>query len=236
MQAVLAKTTLVAILLPVAIVKRHYGQYCGFARALELVGERWALLIVRDLLVGPKRFGEIARGLPGIPTNILTTRLNELEDSGLVRRRVQDRPAKGVAYELTEAGATLEEAVVALGRWGAQHLGEPHPDETITEDSIAMALRTTFRPEAAGKAKVTYLLRMGPIEVHARIRDGAITVGRGSIAKPNLIIETGPALRALMAHEISPSEALKKRLVRITGDPKLLERFVQTFRIGNNSA
>lgn len=215
----------------VAMVKRSYGQYCGFARALELVGERWALLIVRDLLIGPKRFSEIQRGLPGIPTNILTARLNELEENGLVCRRAQARPAKGIAYELTEAGAALEDPVLALGRWGALHLGEPRPDETITEDSIAMALRTTFQPEAAGKAKLTYLLRLGDIEVHARIRDGAIVVGRGPVAKPDLVIETGPALRALMAGEISPGEALKKRLVRATGDPKLLDRFVRMFRI-----
>ncbi len=213
------------------IVKRTYGQYCGFARALELVGERWALLIVRDLLIGPKRFGEIQRGLPGIPTNILTARLNELEDSELVARRVLARPAKGVAYELTDAGRALEDVVLALGRWGAQHLGEPRPGETITEDSIAMALRTTFRPEAAGKARLTYVLRMGDIEVHARVRDGSITVGRGGVDKPNLVIETGPALRALLAGEITPAEALKKRLVRITGDPKLLDRFVHMFRI-----
>jgi DNA-binding HxlR family transcriptional regulator len=213
------------------MVKRSYGQYCGFARALELVGERWALLIVRDLLIGPKRFGEIQRGLPGIPTNILTARLNELEDSGLVRRGLLARPAKGVAYELTEEGAGLETAVLAIGRWGARRLGEPRPDETITEDSIAMALRTTFRPEAAGKAKLTYLLKLGPIEVHARVRDGSVTVERGPIAKADLTIETGPALRLLMAHEISPGEAIKKRLVRITGDPKLLDRFVRIFRI-----
>lgn len=213
------------------MVKRSYGQYCGFARALELVGERWALLIVRDLLIGPKRFGEIERGLPGIPTNILTARLNELEDSGLVRRRLLARPAKGVAYELTEDGAELEEVVLAVGRWGARHLGEPRPDETVTEDSIAMALRTTFRPEAASKAKLTYLLKLGPIEVHARIRDGTVAVGRGPIAKPDLVIETGPALRLLLAHEISPENAIKKRLVRIAGDPKLLDRFVRIFRI-----
>ena len=213
------------------MVKRSYGQYCGFARALELVGERWALLIVRDLLIGPKRFGEIQRGLPGIPTNILTARLNELEDSGLVRRRLLARPAKGVAYELTEDGAGLEGVVLAVGRWGAQHLGEPRPNETVTEDSIATALRTTFRPEAAGKAKLTYLLKLGPIQVHARIRDGAVAVGRGPIAKPDLTIATGPALRLLLAHEISPGDAIKKRLVRITGASKLLDRFVQIFRI-----
>jgi DNA-binding HxlR family transcriptional regulator len=213
------------------MVKRSYGQYCGFARALELVGERWALLVVRDLLVGPKRFGEIQRGLPGIPTNILTARLNELEDSGLVRRRLLARPAKGVAYELTEEGAGLEEGVLAIGRWGAQYLGEPRPGETVTEDSIAMALRTAFRPEAAGKAKLTYLLKLGSVEVHACVGNGAVTVGRGPIAKPDLVIEAGPALRLLMAHEISPGEAIKKRIVRLTGDPKLLDRFVRIFRI-----
>jgi DNA-binding HxlR family transcriptional regulator len=215
----------------VALVKRSYGQYCGFARALELIGERWALLIIRDLLIGPKRFSEIQRGLPGIPTNILTARLNELEDSGLVRRRVLARPAKGVGYELTEEGANLEEAVLALGRWGAKRLGNPRPGETVTEDSIATALRTTFQPEAAAKARITYLLKLGPIEVHARVRAGSVTVGRGPVSKPDLIIETGPALRLLMAHEISPAEAIKKKLVRITGEPKLLDRFVQIFRI-----
>jgi DNA-binding HxlR family transcriptional regulator len=215
----------------VVLVKRRYGQYCGLARALELIGERWALLIIRDLLIGPKRFSEIQRGLPGIPTNILTARLNELEDNGLVRRRLLARPAKGVAYELTEEGAKLDEAVLALGRWGARQLGDPRLGETITEDSIAMALRTTFRPAAAGRAKITYLLKLGSVEVHARIRDGSITVGRGAIAKPDLIIETGPALRSLMAHEVSPAEAVKKKLVRLTGDPKWLDRFVQMFRI-----
>jgi hypothetical protein len=110
-------------------------------------------------------------------------------------------------------------------------LGEARPGETITEDSIAMALRTTFCPEAARKARLTYLLRLGEIEVHARIREGSITVGRGNVPNPDLVIETGPALRTLLAREISPAEALKKRLVRVSGDPKLLDRFVQMFRI-----
>ena len=212
--------------------KRHpYDQWSPDARALDLVGDKWTLLIVRDLLIGPKRFGDIQRGLPGIPTNILASRLNELEDSGLIARRVLARPSKGVAYELTESGNALENVVLALGRWGAQRLGEARPGETITEDSIAMALRTTFRPEAAGKARLTYLLRLGEIEVHARIREGSITVARGSVPNPDLVIETGPALRTLLAREISPAEALKKRLVRVSGDPKLLDRFVQMFRI-----
>jgi DNA-binding HxlR family transcriptional regulator len=211
--------------------KRRYGQYCGFARALELVGERWAMMIVRDLLIGPKRFTDLQRGLPGIPTNILTSRLNELEDNGVVCRRVLPRPAKGIGYELTPAGRSLDEAVVALGRWGARYMGEPRPGETITTDSVAMALRSTFRPEAAKKANLTYVLRLGEVEVHARVRNGGVTVGRGPAPKPDLIIEAGPAIRMLLAQEISPAQALEKRLVRITGDPELFDRFARMFRI-----
>lgn len=214
-----------------ATVKRSYGQYCGFARALELVGERWALLIVRDLLIGPKRFSEIERGLPGIPTNILTARLNELEDHGLVHRRLLARPAKGVAYELTADGAALQEAVLALGRWGARHLGAPRAGEVVTEDSIASALLTTFRPEAAGRSKLVFVLRIGDIVVHANVRNGSVTVGRGEVATPDLIIESGPAIKGLLAREIAPAQAIKKRLVKLTGDPKLLDSFVELFRI-----
>ncbi|MFN2460621.1 MAG: winged helix-turn-helix transcriptional regulator, partial [Candidatus Velthaea sp.] len=123
---------------------RGYGQYCGFARALEVVGERWTLLIVRDLLVEPKRFTDLLRGLPGIPSNILTARLKELEHGGIVRRRLLPRPARGVVYELTEYGRELEPVVIELGRWGAKNLGDPRLDETVTADSLVTALRTTF--------------------------------------------------------------------------------------------
>ncbi|HEU5481442.1 MAG TPA: helix-turn-helix domain-containing protein, partial [Candidatus Tumulicola sp.] len=129
--------------------KRTYGQYCGFARALELVGERWALMIVRDLLVEPKRFSDLQRGLPGIPTNILTARLKELEQSDIVRRRLLPRPSGAVVYELTETGRGLEAPVHALGAWGAKLLGDPRSHEIVTPDSLVTALRTTFQPAAA---------------------------------------------------------------------------------------
>jgi DNA-binding HxlR family transcriptional regulator len=213
------------------VAKRVYGQYCGFARALEVVGERWALMVIRDLLVGPKRFSELLRGLPGIPTNILTARLKELEEAGIVQRRAMPRPGGGVAYELTEEGMNLQEAVLALGRWGANRLGSPRKNEIVTDDSIVMALRTTFRPEAAGKSKASYVLRLGDVEVHATVQNGNVKVGRGALPDPDLIIETGPMLRALLAREISPREALHKKLIRIKGDPRLLGRFVRIFRI-----
>src|SRR6202008_1285628 len=107
--------------------KRAYGQFCGLVKALERVGERWALLIVRDLLVGPRRYTDLRQGLPKIPTNILSTRLKELEEAGIVRRRVLPRPSGAVVYELTEYGAALEEPVIALSRWGARAMTEPGP-------------------------------------------------------------------------------------------------------------
>jgi DNA-binding HxlR family transcriptional regulator len=213
------------------VATRGYGQYCGFARALELVGERWALLIVRDLLVGPKRFSDLQRGLPKIPSNILTARLKELEESGIVRRRAQPRPAGGVAYELTDEGRDLEDTVVAFGRWGAKHMGEARPGEVITDDSIATALRTIFRPEEAGADDLAFELRLGDVVVNARVRSGAVVVGRGSLEAPDLVIESGPEIRSLLSREIPPKEALKNGTVRVRGKRALLERFVQLFHI-----
>jgi DNA-binding HxlR family transcriptional regulator len=211
---------------------RAYGQYCGFARALELVGERWALLIVRDLLVGPKRFGELQSGLPKSPSNILTARLKELEAAGLVRRRAQPRAdGGGVVYELTHEGRELEEAVVALGRWGAKRLAMARPGEIVTPDSMAMALRTTFRPEAAAGADLGFELRVGPVVANARVRDGNVTVGRGALPGADLVIESSPAIRALMAGTLSPKEALKSGAIRLRGKRALLDRFVELFRI-----
>ncbi len=211
--------------------KRAYGQYCGFARALELVGERWALLIVRDLLVGPKRFTDLLRGLPGVPSNVLTVRLTELEEAGVLQRRVLPRPARAVVYELTAYGLELEAAVIELGRWGAKSLGDPRADETITVDSLIMALRTTFDPEAARGIRARYVLRVGEIVLHARVDDGRVDVAEGSLPDADLAIEAGPVIRALMAGELSPADAIENGTVHLTGNPELLTRFAEIFRI-----
>lgn len=211
--------------------KRTYGQFCGFARAVEIVGERWAMLVIRDLLVGPKRFGELQRGLPKIPTNILTARLKELEAAGIVQRRASSRPGGGVLYELTARGAELEAPVLALGRWGAKLLDAPRPDEVVTNDSMIMALRTTFQPQAASGVHASYELRMGPVVIHACIDDGKLTVAEGPLPDADLSIEAGPALKAVMANEIPPREALANKSVHVTGDPALFDRFAEIFRI-----
>jgi DNA-binding HxlR family transcriptional regulator len=211
--------------------KRAYGQFCGLVRALEIVGERWALLIVRDLLVAPKRFTDLRQGLPRIPTNILSLRLRELEAAGVVRRRVLPRPSGAVVYELTDHGNALEDVVLRLGRWGAKSLGEPGPEDIVTVDSLVMAMRSTFHPEAAHGLDVRYELQVGEIVLHVRIDGGRLEVAEGARPDPDLVIETGPAIKALMAGEMSPADAIDTGSVRLTGDPTLLARFVEVFQI-----
>lgn len=215
--------------------QRRYGQYCGLAHAVELVGERWTLLIVRDLLVGPKRFTELRRGLVRIPTNILSARLKRLEADGLVRRRVLPRPASAVVYELTEYGRELDEIVLALGRWGARTLGDPHEDDLVTPDSIITALRATFRPEAAVGLDLIVELRVGDVVVTARINDGVLTAWEGSASDtsdtsdaedttdttrtPDAVLTIGPRLRAMLAREITPAQALAEGTLTVSGEP-----------------
>jgi DNA-binding HxlR family transcriptional regulator len=213
------------------VARRDYGQYCGLVHAVELVGERWALLIIRDLLVGPKRFSELRRGLPRIPTNVLSERLKELEAATVVRRRVLPRPPGSVVYELTAYGADLEEVVLKLGLWGARTLGNPRPTDILTIDSLMLALRATFRPSAARHASVKYELRLGEIVINVRIDRGQLSVGRGALPEADLVVECGPVIRALMARELSVSDAIENGLVRVTGDPALFDRFVDMFHI-----
>jgi DNA-binding HxlR family transcriptional regulator len=210
---------------------RNYGQYCGLARALELIGERWALLIVRDLLVGPRRFSDLKSGLPRIPTNVLSTRLKELELAGVLERRILLRPANAVVYELSAFGAQLESIVLSLGRWGAQLLGEPRSEERVTEDSLVMALRSTFRPESARGLNATFELHVGDIVLHARVRGSKVEVAAGAAQKPDLTIDAGPALKSLLSGELSPTRAKASGAVRSRGPAKLLTRFVEVFRI-----
>jgi DNA-binding HxlR family transcriptional regulator len=213
-----------------------YGQYCGLARALEIVGEPWALLVVRDLVLGPKSLGDLRQGLPRIPRDVLTARLAELEDARIVRRAA---PAGApTVYELTEYGVELEDVILQLGQWGAKTLGSPRRDEVVTTDSVLTALRAVFRPGAARRLRVSYELRLGEIVVHARVADGTLEVGEGPLADADLVIEAGPALKGVMAGEISPREAIEAGSIRLrTGnvsyaeDPGLLAWFAEIFHI-----
>lgn len=187
-------------------------------------------MVLRDLFVAPKRYSDLQRGLPGIPSNILTRRLKEMEAAGIVQRRLLLRPNRTV-YELTKTGIALEPAVVELGRWGAKLLGEPKNGEIITVDALVIALRSTFQPKAAKSATVSYELRVGEIVLHASIVRGELTAAPGPLPNADLTIETGPALRDLLAGELSPHEAVNEGYVRCTGNRAHLDRFVELFRI-----
>ena len=198
---------------------------------MEVVGERWSMLIVRDLLVGPKRYTDLLRGLPGIPTNGLTARLKELEADGVVCRRILSPPDRSVVYELTNYGRELESTVDSLGRWGAKALGEPRPDEVVTRDAMMTAMRASFQPAAARGVRATYELRLGAIVLHLRIASRSLTVGAGPLPDADLLIESGPAIKRLLSGELSPNDAIAQGLVKVTGDPALLELFSRMFRI-----
>ncbi len=207
---------------------RDYGQYCGVTRALELVGERWALLIVRDLLVGPRRYGELAAGLPRIPSNILAARLKELQAAGVIRRVPHSRV---VVYELTTYGRELEPVVLALGAWGFKAMGDPRDEQIVTPDSMTMALRTAFRPSVAATLPPTAYGLFGAAELVVRVDGPVLDVTRGQ-APVDLAFAAGPGIRRLISGELAPQAALATGVVQVLGgDAELLGRFASTFHL-----
>jgi DNA-binding HxlR family transcriptional regulator len=208
---------------------REYGQYDGVTRALELVGERWAMLIVRDLLVGPRRNGELAAGLPRIPSNILAARLKELQAAGIIRRAPRSRI---IIYELTPYGRELEPIVLALSAWGFKALGDPREEQIITPDGMTVALRTAFRPQvAAGLPATAYGARFGPAELRIRVEGPTLDVTRGD-GPVDLAFATGPGIRRVLSGELAPERAIESGVVEVlSGRRDLLDRFASTFHL-----
>ena len=208
---------------------RDYGQYCGVTRALELVGERWTLLIVRDLLVGPRRYGELAAGLPRIPSNILAARLKELQAAGLLRRVPHSRV---IVYELTPYGRELEPVVLALGTWGFKAMGEPRDEQIVTPDALTMTLRTAFRPAIAAELPATaYATLLGETELLVRVDGPTLEVRRGD-GPADLAFSAGPGIHRLISGELSPDRAIASGVVEVLrGNDDLLDRFVHTFHL-----
>lgn len=208
---------------------RDYGQSSGITRALELIGERWALLIVRDLLVGPRRYGELAAGLPRIPTNILASRLKELQEAGVLRRAPRSRV---IVYELTPFGRELEPVVLALGAWGFKAMGGARNEQGISPDSMTMDLRSAFQPQAAaGLPPTAYAARLDAAELLIRVDGPALDVQRGP-GPADLVFEGAPAIHRIITGRIAPQRAIADGLVRVrAGDGLLLDRFATTFRL-----
>ena len=176
---------------------RTYDDPCGLARALNLVGERWALLIVRELLLGPKRFTDLRRGLPGASQSVLTQRLGELEQAYVVRRRALEPPASTSAYELTERGRELEPVLVGLSAWGSRTPMTSGKDLSV--DALALAMRTTFDAGAAGDLRIRCELRLDTDRLSVVVGDGRLEIARGTVARPDAVITaTATAFRAVV--------------------------------------
>lgn len=208
---------------------RTYGDRCGVARALDVVGERWALLVVRELLFGPKRFTDLRAGLPGVSPDVLAQRLRELEASDVVARRTLAPPAGSRVYELTARGRALEPVVLALGRWGSV---APFPpgDARLGVDALVVALRTLFDPAAAADLAATYELCLGGQRFRARVADGRIELARGEADAPDATIEAEPGpLAAVLWHERPLAAAERVGEVAIAGRRSAAKRFLGLF-------
>jgi DNA-binding HxlR family transcriptional regulator len=211
------------------VARGTYGQYCGLSRAVEAVGERWGLMIVRDLLAGAKSTSELYRGLPRVPKNLLTERLRELAYSGIVEKDETPAANGEDRYRLTDYGRELDEIVLALGRWGAAMLAEPRPEDIVTEDSMMTGMRATFLPEAAAGRSERFEMHFGDVVIHVIVDDGRLEVGRGPLAGAHEI-HPGPMYRRMLSRDVSVQEALATGTVKVT-DPAVLEAFVSMFRL-----
>src|SRR4051794_27762011 len=208
--------------------KRTYGDRCGIARALDLVGERWALLVVRELLLGPKRFTDLRAGLPHVGPDVLAQRLRELEEAGVVRRRTLAPPAGSRVYELTERGHGLEPVVLALGRWGSV---APFPpgEAGIGADAFVIALKTLFDPAPAG-GPARYELRLGDRVFRADVADDRLDVAQAPADDPDATIEADPGtLAAILWHGRDPKAAERSGALRIQGSRRAVARFLRLF-------
>ena len=208
---------------------RRYRDACGTAQGLDLVGERWALLVVRELLLGPKRFTDLREGLPGISSNILADRLEMLEMSGVVRRRTIPAPAASKVYELTDWGMELEPVVAALGRWGVRSPWRGAEDE-ISVDGLVVSFQTMFDPEAAGELEASYEIVLGDQGFGLEVKNGGIRVYRGAPGDPDARIETDvDTLGALVYEGGDLDDALRSGTVEIEGDRSAVERLMGLF-------
>ena len=212
--------------------RRTYGDSCGIARALDIVGERWALLVVRELLLGPKRFTDLRTGLPRVGPDMLAARLRELEEAGVVRRATLPPPAASKVYELTEWGAELAPALMALGRWGSRAplTAQPPP---LGVDAALVALQTTLDPEAAGWLDAVYELTLEDQVFTLELAGGRLEVTRGAAPSgvtPAAAIHTDTAtLAAVLWHGHPLAEAAREGALRVAGDPEAAADFVGLF-------
>jgi DNA-binding HxlR family transcriptional regulator len=213
--------------------RRGYEDACGLAHALELIGERWALLVMRELAFGPRRFSELRADLPGISANVLTQRLTELEERGLVRKTRLPPPASVQVYEATDWGLEAAPVIRALGKWAARSPLHDF-DQPVSAVSIMMSMQTMFDPGAAEGVSLQASMKLGEVEFCIRVHDGQIEAGREECKAPDFRFVGTPRALAGVLYGRAPFETMQ-----FSGDRQRAERFVTFFslpkRIGEES-
>jgi len=207
---------------------RSYNQLCGIAAALDVIGDRWTTLVVRDLLLGPLRFGDLAEAMPGIGTNTLAARLKHLESAGVVQRTLLPLPNRGTAYELTDYGRELQPILMALGRWGTKSMGRLPTDVTARSRWLVGAMPAFHDDRRRVAQPTTWELRLtdGAFTVHAQGK--GFSVAAGAPGDADLIVTTrDDVLHALLAGGLATADAVESGAVTLEGDaaalPLLLE-------------
>lgn len=215
--------------------KRGYNQYCAIAHALDIVGERWTLLIVREMIMGPRRFTDLMRGLPGIGTNLLASRLKQLEAAGIVFRQTLPPPAASSVYALTDLGYGLEPVIVNLHRWGSRTQPPPGPETQFRTAWSALAMELSFDPEAALNLNETYEFRVDDEVFHAEVRDGAVKSVRAPAQSPDVVVSTdGATFASIVMGRATLREAVDSGSVRVDGDWEALRRCAAVFGLTAN--
>jgi DNA-binding HxlR family transcriptional regulator len=210
--------------------RRSYGQYCSLARALDVVGERWTLLIVRDLLLGPKRFTDLLAGLPGIGRNLLTSRLRHLESEGLINRERSASYPRTVSYELTADGQELAFALAPLARWGARRLGARDPNELFRPTWTVTAMANGADLEAAHGVRESYQIDVEGEVFHVLVNDGRVEPRLGPGPDPAVVILMDADTNArVVSGATSPLDALAAGTLRIEGSSEAFERCLRIF-------
>jgi DNA-binding HxlR family transcriptional regulator/putative sterol carrier protein len=212
------------------VTKRSYDDGCAAAHGLDLVGERWALLVVRELILGPKRFTDLRAGLPAISPNVLTERLEELERSSVLVRRKLPPPAGAWVYELTDWGRELEPTIMALGRWAARSPSVMEKQCPIGVDALILSFRAMFDANAARGFDARFELRFGDDRFQARFAGGAMEITRGPAERPDVVIETDSnTLAAIVYGGRKLADAARAGEVKVEGDKSAAKRFLTLF-------